>query len=460
MTPSLVAVAMLLSAVPELPQPTQASRPLAGIVIDSLTSVAVAGARVSIDGTNLSATSDARGRFTIAGVAPGTYTLMIRTPSLDSMKAAHRVALVVSDTTTARIRVPNAAELTVMLCGVNAVPGSGIVYGTVDVSGETAPPRNVRVVAEWNASAPKSLEARTNAQGAYRICGVPLDTLLEVRATVENMNVAPYPLRIPALGRMVRADLTLERQMEVGGVLTGVVVIDSTTSPIPGAEILLPGLSKGTLTDARGAFRIADIPAGEQELVIRRVGYSPYTTQFTFEAGRTIERQVSLKKIVTLDSVVTTAVRNAPNDFEEHRKLGLGSFMTRVELERVEGARLGTVISQLPGMGIVHARGTGAFVVSKQLAPSLPSAGGPPPTYYIPQPFEKRQGILAACYAQIYLDGVLMNPTKPAEPWDINSISPAQIEGIEWYAGPSSTPLKYSRLNSGCGVLVIHTRRK
>jgi len=454
-------VTMFLSAVPALAQPTQASRPLAGIIVDSLTSVVVAGARVSIDGSNLSATSDARGRFTIAGVASGSYTLTIRTPSLDSMKAAHRVALVVLDTTTARIRVPNAAQLTVMLCGANAVPGLGILYGNVDVSGETAPPRYVRVVAEWNVSAPKSLEARTNAQGAYRICGVPLDTQLEVRAIVENMNVAPYPLRIPALSRMVRADLTLERQTEVGSVLTGVVVIDSTTSPISGAEILLPGLSKGTLTDARGAFRIADIPAGEQELVIRHVGYSPYTTQLTFEGGRTIERQVSLRKIVTLDSVVTTAVRNAPNDFEEHRKLGLGSFMTRAELEKVEGARLGTVISQLPGMGIIHARGPGAFVMSNRLAPSIASPGGSaPPTNYIPQPFERRQGIVAGCYAQIYLDGVLMNPTKPAEPWDINSISPAQIEGIEWYSGPSSTPLKYSRLNSGCGVLVIHTRRK
>jgi hypothetical protein len=42
---------------------------------------------------------------------------------------------------------------------------------------------------------------------------------------------------------------------------------------------------------------------------------------------------------------------------------------------------------------------------------------------------------------------------------DINSFSPAEIEAIEFYTGPAQTPVKYSRLDSHCGVLVIHTRR-
>ncbi len=34
-----------------------------------------------------------------------------------------------------------------------------------------------------------------------------------------------------------------------------------------------------------------------------------------------------------------------------------------------------------------------------------------------------------------------------------------QIEAIEFYSSPAQTPSKYSRLNSRCGVYVIHTRR-
>lgn len=74
------------------------------------------------------------------------------------------------------------------------------------------------------------------------------------------------------------------------------------------------------------------------------------------------------------------------------------------------------------------------------------------------------------CYAQIYLDNALMNPLvlildkqrrryRATPPFDVNSIPSAMIEAIEWYAGGAQTPMKYSRLDSGCGVLVIHSRR-
>ena len=38
-------------------------------------------------------------------------------------------------------------------------------------------------------------------------------------------------------------------------------------------------------------------------------------------------------------------------------------------------------------------------------------------------------------------------------------LSPDQVEAIEYYSGPASTPMRYSRQNSNCGVIVIHTRR-
>jgi hypothetical protein len=43
--------------------------------------------------------------------------------------------------------------------------------------------------------------------------------------------------------------------------------------------------------------------------------------------------------------------------------------------------------------------------------------------------------------------------------FDVNSLQPDQIEAVEYYAGPSQTPMEYSTLNAVCGVLVIWTRR-
>jgi hypothetical protein len=78
---------------------------------------------------------------------------------------------------------------------------------------------------------------------------------------------------------------------------------------------------------------------------------------------------------------------------------------------------------------------------------------------YVPGAFEVRAGVKVACYAQVYLDDALMNPSRPTEPFDIGTIYADQLEGVEFYAGPSQLPLKYAKLDSRCGVLVLWTRR-
>ena len=77
--------------------------------------------------------------------------------------------------------------------------------------------------------------------------------------------------------------------------------------------------------------------------------------------------------------------------------------------------------------------------------------------YYIPEIGESAP---VACYALVYLDGQLMNGSRePTEPFDLRLISPERIEAMEYYAGPAETPLKYARMGSNCGVLVIWRRR-
>ena len=86
-------------------------------------------------------------------------------------------------------------------------------------------------------------------------------------------------------------------------------------------------------------------------------------------------------------------------------------------------------------------------------------AGQGSSTIWQPSATERTQGMVAGCYAQVYLDNELMNPTQPTEPFDVNSIAPGQIEAIEYYASAAETPSRYAKLNSNCGVLVIHRRR-
>jgi hypothetical protein len=219
--------------------------------------------------------------------------------------------------------------------------------------------------------------------------------------------------------------------------LAGRVFIDSTRQPIIAAEVALLDVGKSVLTDERGAFRIADIPAGAHRLMVRRIGFGPLETTIVFAARETIDRNIFLARAVTLDSVRTTALRGADLEFEENRRLGLGHFLTRKDLEKVGVARLSAVLTTIPGIRIQESR-----------PPH-------PPEWYV---VNNRRG----CFAAIVLDGMRMyTPRSPTEPpFNINSLNVGQIETIEYYAGATQLPARYQGPGAdACGVLVIRTRR-
>ncbi len=451
-----------------------------GVVQDSVTRAPIAGARVTLGGTTSSGVSDARGRFAIGDVLPGEYTLEVRTPSLDSVSAVHQSSVMVTDgATPLELRIPNARQIAGAVCsaGSRKGPGEGIVLGRVSLRGDTLAPRNVPVVAEWadltlraegNAvatdRAKRYLETRTDAHGGFRLCGVPINAPLTITAEVDTAAATPVQLRIPADGRFARTELMLERREGRAATFTGTVVADSTNQPIQGAEVFLPELSKSTLTNDRGAFRLTDIPAGTHRVQVRRVGFGPADTPIEFGAGRTVERRIVLGRAVTLDSVIVEAAhRNVLlEDFEANRKLGLGHFLTRNEISKLEGGQLSGLLEGLPGLRLLRGIGSKAYILSP-VAPGSHGGTG----VYAPEDFEKRDGVKMACYAQVWLDGMLMNRQvaqgprgeRVTPPFDVNTVPPTQIEAVEWYATPAQTPQKYGGFGSACGVLVIHTRR-
>ncbi len=383
---------------------------LAGALLDSLSGAPVAGARVSVVGTGLESTSNARGRFALSGMLPGQYTLEVRTASLDSMNAVHRSPLTFTDTATSlELRVPTGQQIAETLCGAaaGAKSASGMILGRVRLrdSALASKSRGVKVVAEWNVDPADSArihraEVRGAPDGSFRFCAVPVNAALALRATADSATTRePSVVRIPPGVRVLRVELTLDSA-------------DQTASPVD--HRIVPG------------------------------------------------RAVTLEPVTVSEKMTERELR----DFEENRRLGLGHFMTRAELAKYDGMKFAAVVQQLPGVGLVNGLTGSVWITSKH----APGALCPPDRdyvqcmrshgFYVPEAFEVRQGLKTACYALVYLDEMLMNgATEPTEPFDVNAIAPEQIEAMEFYAGAAQTPLKYSRAGSNCGVLVIWRRR-
>ena len=62
--------------------------------------------------------------------------------------------------------------------------------------------------------------------------------------------------------------------------------------------------------------------------------------------------------------------------------------------------------------------------------------------------------------AFVYGGGASVNPGEgKSEPlFNINSVDPSTLAGVEYYVGPASMPVKYNGTRSTCGLLVLWTK--
>ena len=235
-------------------------------------------------------------------------------------------------------------------------------------------------------------------------------------------------------------------------------VVDTAGTPIANAEVAMPGLALIARTNELGGFRLTGIPAGTHAATIRRVGYGPLDIDLEFAAGQTTRRRMILSPVVALDEVEVVADRpDTPllREFEENRRLGLGRFLTRAELEKQESRFFADVVRSIHGTRILQpGSGNQAWLVEPRGPRSLHN-------YAKLDPVDVSNGAQPGrCYSLIYLDNQLVYRQQDWEPlFNLNSIRTANVEAVEFYSSPAQVPARYSGLGSPCGVLVIHTRR-
>src|SRR5215475_3293929 len=223
-----------------------------------------------------------------------------------------------------------------------------------------------------------------------------------------------------------------------GGVIDGVVT-DSNLVRLTGATVSIVGTTTEVTTDERGHFRISGIPSGRVMLMVRRIGYVSLPSVLEIVAGDTLRSSFALERVVpALDTVVVAARMpdDALSEFEQRRRVGLGQFLTRQQIEKLHFVETVTYLL--------------TFQSTQLIDRTL---------------LNRRDRPLRNCPYQFFLDGVLIN--TPNVITDLPR--PAELEGIEVYSGPATIPLQYKPVGAGaapgpngggaCGVVLLWTRR-
>ncbi len=232
--------------------------------------------------------------------------------------------------------------------------------------------------------------------------------------------------------------------------VTGRVIDKETRQPIPGVNVVIAGTVKGTVTDAKGNFVLANIADGEYTLSISYIGYRQVARKVTVPESNT-DLAINLENdVVGLDAVVVTG---QGIDIAKRRLSTNVTTVTREQIERSPATRLDQLLqAQLPNAQI-------------RMNTSQPGSAS----------IIRSRGIVSAAVSStpvIYVDGVRIDNLNTASTLSLNTsgnrhngdasstisdIPLENIERIEYLSGGAATTLYGS--DAANGVIQIFTKR-
>jgi hypothetical protein len=261
-----------------------------------------------------------------------------------------------------------------------------------------------------------------------------------------------------ALALLVASASSLAAQARLTG-----TVRDTTGAPIAGVEVSVQGISRTATTDRSGAFQLTGIPAGTSQVTLRRVGFAPQTTIMKFADGDNTLGEVVLtatpRELDTVRTLEQERYREYPllREFDENRKLGLGQFVTRQQLEMHRGGFMTPVFNQMRGIMMIRSTNVASHAwLANSLQPTTSCTVLQDYNNGMEATTPVRDAACNYCYPAVYLDNSPLAP--PGVAANVGSFSPDQFEAIEVYLGAAEVPARYMGARTGCGVVVLHKR--
>jgi hypothetical protein len=230
------------------------------------------------------------------------------------------------------------------------------------------------------------------------------------------------------------ASLAAHAQATRLATLTG-QVRDSGGRPVPAVEVRIRGTSAITITNDSGGFRLPGLTPGSATVSVRRLGFLPASVDLKLRPGESDSLVLALTPVaVTLAGI---RVLDGPDPralitragFWDRRSNGFGHFVTRAEILKRAPHDFVDVVRMMPGLQAIHRDGRSVLQFGRTVG-------------------------VNQCPPQYFVDGMRIENGSPDE------FLPDDVEGVELYSGPATTPPQFApRFNSHtCGAIVIWTR--
>jgi hypothetical protein len=198
--------------------------------------------------------------------------------------------------------------------------------------------------------------------------------------------------------------------------------------------------------DSSGAFVLPDVPLGDRIIDVRRIGFGAQQFPITLVAGKNRNVALILPPIAQALPDVNVSDRFAKparyastrkyDEFYTRRAQGMGTFLTREDIDRQFKTNTPELLQGVPGLKVKRI-GNEWRIQSLQCQMGLPSMGAE-----LSDPQK---------WIRVFIDGMDVGDAS-----ELATVNPAEIEAMEIYKGPAELPVEAR--GKGCAAVFIWTR--